>query len=233
VTEFRYAQFCPLARATELLGERWTLLVVRDLLTGPLRFSDLRSRLRGISSSVLADRLERLEGRGLVAQRELPAPAASIVYELTEAGRALRPVMVELARWGLRFLLPPNPNDHTEPAWATLGLSLFARSGPTPPCSFEVHVLAEGRESHAFVRGGPEGTQVTDSGTAPDAVLRGEGMTLLGLMAGLLDADAAVGAGVEIEGDRAAVARFAELFQVSDRGDPASPPNPHLQQGET
>jgi DNA-binding HxlR family transcriptional regulator len=145
VTEFRYAQFCPLARATELLGERWTLLVVRDLLTA-LRFSDLRSRLRGISSSVLAARLERLEARGLVAQRELPAPAASVVYELTEAGRALRPVIVELARWGLRFLLPPNPNDHTEPAWATL---------------------------------------------------------------------------------------FAELFQVSDGGDPASPPNPHLQQGET
>ena len=75
MVEFRYAQFCPLARAAEVVGERWTLLIVRELLLGAKRFSDLRQPLAGVSSSVLADRLGRLEARGLVTRRETPPPA--------------------------------------------------------------------------------------------------------------------------------------------------------------
>ncbi|MCZ6714198.1 MAG: helix-turn-helix domain-containing protein, partial [Deltaproteobacteria bacterium] len=104
--EFRYPQFCALARATEIVGERWTLLIVRDLSLGPLRFSALRRRLSGVSSSVVSERLTQLERRGLLEQRMLQPPAASTVYALTQMGRALQPVLVELMRWGTRFMLP-------------------------------------------------------------------------------------------------------------------------------
>src|SRR6266852_4653604 len=100
----RYDQFCALARAAEILGERWTLLIVRELLLGPRRFSDLRERLDGVSPSVLTERLGRIEKIGLVRRSVLPPPAASTVYELTEHGDALRPAVHELIRWGGRFL---------------------------------------------------------------------------------------------------------------------------------
>ena len=126
MSEFRYAQFCPLARAAEVVGERWTLLIARELLLGPKRFSDLREALAGVSSSVLADRLARLERRDVVAWRRLPPPAAARVYELTETGRALEPVVLALARWGARFLTAPEPGDQLEPAWVRLGAPLFS-----------------------------------------------------------------------------------------------------------
>ena len=99
------AQFCPVARAVEVLGERWTLLIGRELLIGPQRFSDLLRRLPGISTSVLAARLASLEERGLVMRRVLPPPAPANVYELTEAGgQGLKPLLHQLARFGLRFM---------------------------------------------------------------------------------------------------------------------------------
>ncbi len=229
MTDFRYAQFCPLARATEILGERWTLLVIRDLFSGMLRFSDLRAHLRGISSSVLADRLGRLEERGLVAQRELPPPAASTVYELTESGLALLPAVAELARWGARFLLPPTPGDHVEPTWATLGLRVFARPTPTPPLSFEVQIVVDDREARVFVTGGPSGTKICEDAIDADVVMRGEPMVLLGIMSGMLDPlDAARSGGLELQGDPAVASRFSELFQVSFGGEASgSTPQPN------
>ena len=100
MADFRYPQYCPLARAAEVVGERWTLLVLRELLLGPRRFSDLRRALTDVSTSVLADRLARLEERGLVAHRELDPPAGAAVYELSESGQALGPALLALARWG-------------------------------------------------------------------------------------------------------------------------------------
>src|SRR5256712_7819045 len=112
-----YPQFCALARALELLGERWTLLIVRELLLGPKRFSDLKGRLDGISSSVLSQRLSRLEEDGLVQRSYLQPPAASTVFDLTALGRALEPAMFDLIRWGGRFLYPARPNERREPEW--------------------------------------------------------------------------------------------------------------------
>src|SRR3712207_6674695 len=95
-----YDQFCALAKALDVLGERWTLLVVRELLLGPKRYSDLLEGLPGIGTNLLATRLKTLEANGLVARRRLPAPAASTVYELTDRGRGLEPALYELMRWG-------------------------------------------------------------------------------------------------------------------------------------
>jgi len=106
-----YGHYCPVAKTLELVGERWTLLIVRELLVGPQRFTDLHAALEGIPRNLLADRLRDLEAHDLVAKRDLPPPAARSVYELTEAGRGLLPVIGALAQWGLTHLPPPEPGE--------------------------------------------------------------------------------------------------------------------------
>jgi len=123
-----YGQYCPVAKTLELVGERWTLLIVRELLVGPQRFTDLHAALEGIPRNLLADRLRDLEAHDIVARAELPPPAARSVYELTEAGRALLPVIGALAQWGLAHLPPPEPGELVSP---TLGI-LAERYGFPP-----------------------------------------------------------------------------------------------------
>ncbi|NJM05348.1 helix-turn-helix transcriptional regulator [Candidatus Gracilibacteria bacterium] len=95
-----YNQYCPIANALDLIGERWSLLIVRDLLLGPKRFSDLRNALPGIGTNILTDRLKGLEEAGIIARRVLPPPAASTVYELTPYGQLLDGPVQALAQWG-------------------------------------------------------------------------------------------------------------------------------------
>src|SRR5215211_4757632 len=99
-----YGQYCAMARALDVLGDRWTLLIVRELLTGPKRFKDLLEGLPGIGTNLLAGRLKDLAGAGVLRRTTLPPPAGSSVYELTERGRELEPVLMGLARWGLDLL---------------------------------------------------------------------------------------------------------------------------------
>lgn len=214
---FRYAQFCPVARAAEIVGERWTVLLARELLCGPQRFSDLRRRLPGLSSSVLTERLERLEALGLVARRELPPPAPATLYELTDRGRAFEPVVRELARFGLHFLAPAEPGDHLEPEWLRIGVEAFAKTGPTPPHSFRIRVRREEGGEVAFaVRGGPGGTAVLDAAADVEASVLGDPLVLLGLLSGGLDPEAALGSGaIEVDGDVAALASLPALFAMS------------------
>ena len=120
VTKRTYCDGCAAAHALDLVGERWALLVVRELLLGPKRFTDLRAGLPGVSPNVLAQRLRELERAGVVRRGKLPPPAASRVYELTEWGLELEPVMVRLGRWGARS--PSKPRD------AALGVDSLALS---------------------------------------------------------------------------------------------------------
>src|SRR5437588_10026027 len=106
-----YDQYCAVARGLDVIGDRWTLLIVRDLLLGPKRYKDLLSGLPGIGTNLLADRLKELEGAGLIERAVLPPPAGSTVYQLTERGLAMEPVMIALGRWGARFLGAPNKSD--------------------------------------------------------------------------------------------------------------------------
>jgi DNA-binding HxlR family transcriptional regulator len=108
-TSRSYQDACGIARALDVVGERWALLVVRELLLGPQRFSDLRRGLPGASSNLVTDRLRELAGRGVVRRRKLPPPAGSWIYELTEWGRELEPIVLALGGWGLRVPLPPQP----------------------------------------------------------------------------------------------------------------------------
>lgn len=117
-----YGQYCGLAKALDLVGERWTLLIIRELSFGPRRFSDLVAGLRGISTAVLTERLNRLEDAGLVVRQTLPPPAASNVYALTQDGQDLGRAIVPLAAWGVR-ILAANRRKRTEafrPAWGLL-----------------------------------------------------------------------------------------------------------------
>lgn len=122
-----YSQYCGVARALDLVGERWALLVVRELLFGPKRYSDLLGRLPGISTSVLAARLAELESAGVLRTRDLPPPAASTVYELTPAGRQLEEAILALGRWGGAMLGRPTPERVFHPAWALLALQASFR----------------------------------------------------------------------------------------------------------
>jgi DNA-binding HxlR family transcriptional regulator len=211
----RYAQFCPLARATEIVGERWTLLIVRELLIGARRFCDLERPLPGISTSVLAERLARLEERGLVQRRELPPPAGAVVYELTPAGRGLLPAVTELARWGARFLERPREGDHFEPAWVRLALHTLARRGPCPPRRFAVAVPDGDRELVFGAAGGPHGTAVTDEISDPDVSIRAAPLVVLGLAAGGIDPREAVRSGaLRAAGDVDALVDFPALFET-------------------
>lgn len=121
-TRRSYSQHCGLARALDVVGERWTLLVVRDLLLGPRRYGDLLASLSGITTNLLAKRLKELRAAGLVEKRELPRPASGEVYALTAAGLALEPVVMELARWGGRYLEHPRKGDRLDIGWALLSM---------------------------------------------------------------------------------------------------------------
>ena len=230
---FRYAQFCSLARVAEIVGERWTLLILRELALGGRRFSDLRRALPGVSTSVLSARLARLEERGLVAQRRLPPPAPAALYELGANGRAFLPAMRELARFGLRFLDAPLPGDHVEPGWVRLACMIFARREPTPTRSFEIAVPDGEQELVLQVAGGPGGTALREVPGPVDARIRARSpLTLLGLASGALSHEAALASGaIEAEGDLDALAEFPALFEMSaSRENPApegaGDPNP-------
>ncbi len=133
-----YDQYCPIACSLGLVGERWTLLVVRELFYGPKRYTDLAAHLPGIGTNVLADRLKELESAGLVEKRKLPPPAASTVYELTIMGRELRPVLHELARFGARLMGPPPP-DALEEGWLLGALDLaLSPDAPTGTLAFRI-----------------------------------------------------------------------------------------------
>src|SRR4051794_14036725 len=118
----RFDQYCPIAHALSLVGERWALLIVRELLRGPRRYTDLAAGLPGIGTNILAARLRELEGADVVIRRKLPPPAASTVYELTEYGAGLEEVIHALARWGARTLGLPRRDDDLGAEW---GLNAF------------------------------------------------------------------------------------------------------------
>jgi len=214
VPDTRYPQFCALARAAEFVGERWTLLIVRELLLGPKRFSDLRDRLAGIGPSVLTERLTRAEERGLVRRAALPPPAASTVYELTEDGRALKPAILELIRWGERYLFPPRKGDRFEPEWARLALAAYARRGPSPRRSIQMRIREGSKEATVHVAGGPSGTVVSDALAPSEATLVTSTRTLMGLISGALRVKAALAAKqVAVSGEPTALADLPRLFE--------------------
>src|SRR5438309_6535269 len=144
-----YDHYCPVAHALDVVGDRWALLVVRELMQGPKRYTDLAEGLPGIGTNILAARLRHLEAAGVVTKRTLPPPAASRVYELTDYGLELKPVMRELALWGARSLGPPIATDEFFPGWLVCPVDMIL--GPIAPAGrFEFRV---GNEIASLVDG--------------------------------------------------------------------------------
>jgi DNA-binding HxlR family transcriptional regulator len=162
----RYDSYCPVAHALCLVGERWSLLVVLELMHGPKRYTDLVEQLPGIGTNILADRLRDLEGAGIVARRTLPPPAASRVYELTEYGLGLRPAIRELALWGARSLGPPTAEDELFPGWLANALDTVL-APLAPPGRFEFRV---GDEVASLLDGEAQAGPVEE----PDVVVEGD-----------------------------------------------------------
>jgi DNA-binding HxlR family transcriptional regulator len=161
-----YSQYCPVAHALDVVGERWSLLIVRELLHGPLRYTDLAERLPGIGTNILAARLRDLEHDGVLARRKLPPPTPVTIYELTAWGRELHPVLHQLARWGIRALAPPDESFRAEPGWLEHALRL-AVCLAAPPGRFVFHV---GGEVASLVDGAAE----TGAAAEPDVVVRAD-----------------------------------------------------------
>jgi DNA-binding HxlR family transcriptional regulator len=208
-----YGDPCGIARALDVVGERWALLVVRELLLGPKRFTDLRAGLPNLSPDVLSQRLRELEAGGVLARRRLAPPAGSQVYELTDRGRELEPVVLGLGRWGSTAPLPAAGNEIGTDS-AILGLrTLFA---PERADGLEARVeLRLGEQS--FGARVTDGTfQVTRGSLEPaDAVLATNPSTLAALLwQGRSLAQAARSREADVTGDRRLLERFLRLFPL-------------------
>ena len=217
-----YPQYCPIARALDVLGDRWTLLVLRELtVAGDLRFTDLRAQVRGITATVLTDRLRRLVDEGLVTTRELPPPAARSVYSVTERGREAVPVLRALARFGAPLLETPPEDRPLRPANVLHGFLL----------AFRDHEAARGVDERYVVvidgqRFDVDSLRDGDPGRRdPDLVVTTSARTLVELRRGALSIDGARTSGeLAVEGSAASLGNFVRMFRLSagPAGQPAA-----------
>lgn len=214
MAERSYDQYCGLAGALDLLGERWTLLIVRELMSGPKRYTDLADRLPGIGTSLLAERLAKLERSAVVERRLLPPPAASTVYELAPAGEELGAALGPLIAWGLRHAVPENPGDRQVSAtWAALPFT-----HPASPAMLKgIEATYELRigESSALLRvHGGHAEVLPDGSATPDAVISMDAATMAALGAGRRTIDEASADGsITVDGDLSAAAALTAAFE--------------------
>lgn len=210
-----YDEGCAAAHALDLVGDRWALLVVRELLVGPKRFSDLRAGLPGISPSVLSQRLEDLESIGVLRQRDLPPPAASRVYELTAWGAELEPVLVELGRWGGRSPAMPFAAPSSVASMVVALRTMFDPAA-AETVDLTVELRLDGRPFAARVA--ERRLELTPGAPdAPGAALDTDPDTLkLLAFAGLPLAEARRTGALRLEGNAALAERFFGLFAMPE-----------------
>jgi len=207
-----YDQFCPVARGLDKIGGRWTILIVRELLLGPRRYSDLEAGLPGVTPNVLAERLRDLRAAGIVRRSKLPPPGVAVVYELTDLGEDLRPVVDALTRWGLQLFDVPQPQDSFRLDWLLGCLR----------ASFRPELASAVRESYEFRVDGEvfhirieDGNLDVRHGPAADraCVISADLTSLLAVSGQLLTLDDAETQGVvHIEGDRSAAVRAITII---------------------
>jgi DNA-binding HxlR family transcriptional regulator len=203
-----YGEACAIARALDVVGERWALLVVRELLLGPQRFSDLRNALPHASSNLVADRLRELLGRGVIDRRKLPPPASSWVYELTDWGRDLEPILLALGDWGSHVPLPPAPVT-----LSATSMVIFLRSAARPDPAASPSTCRLELDDRVWTIRAEAGRLQVQAGepARPDASLRTDPATLNALLEGSTEFDAAVSDGsVVAAGDLQALRRLVQ-----------------------
>ena len=207
-----YKQACPIARALDAVGDRWTLLIVRDLALGPQRHSDLRRALPTLSPHLLSKRLRDMEQAGLVTKQRLPPPAASTVYALSESGRGLFPALQELSRWGSHWGAAAKPEQQRRFPWLVFALEVFSSPTETGGIGDVYQFCADG-EIYT-VRVGENAFDVAAAPVErPDVTLMGDSETMYDLASGRLSLREAERAGrLVVDGQRRAASRAVRVL---------------------
>jgi DNA-binding HxlR family transcriptional regulator len=210
-----YGDACGIARALDVVGERWALMVVRELLLGPKRFTDIRAGLPHVSPDVLAQRLRDLEQAGIVHHRRLPPPFGSQVYELTASGRALEPALIALGRWGGSYAPPPRDDMCMSLDAYVLSLRTLFDVKRAADFAARVELRLDGERFHVVIA---DGAVETGRGELPDAdaVIEADPpMMLLEVLHGHRSlADALAADTIRIGGDKRKAKRFMTLFPL-------------------
>jgi DNA-binding HxlR family transcriptional regulator len=215
MTDRSYNQYCGLAYALDIVGDRWTLLIIRELMAGPRRFKDLICGLPDISTNLLSGRLKRLEQHGLLRRRVLPPPAGSTVYELTPLGQALEKTLLELGKWGRKFV-PPSPEGVTLLPVGSYALTLKTFFRPEQAQgvneTYELHIDHEVLQVQ--IKDGEIYVHQGETRTA-DAIFQTDMQTYLELLQRQIQPDEAISRGlIRIEGDPGALSRFVSFSGV-------------------
>ncbi len=209
----RHDQYCPIARTLDLLGDRWSLLILREVSFGDRRFVDLKAELPGISPTLLTERLHALVAQGLVATRELPPPAARTVYTATAKTRDAAPILRAMARFGMALLTPPRPTTKVRPETAAHG-ALLAYYDPTAARGIDevYRLVIDGREfTLASTAGGR-----TAPGRKPDLVLTGPAHVIVAARRGETRLADAIAAGTaRVAGSKRALKNFQRVFRLA------------------
>ena len=202
-----YGQYCSIAKALDVIGDRWTILIIRELLIrGACRYTDLKNGLPGIATNLLSDRIRELESAGLIQREDAPPPIAATVFRLTEAGGQLQPVVDAIARWGVRYMIEPAPGDEFRGHWFAFPVSFFLhdRDPGGPPVSIELRAASS--PVVVEVSGGSVGMRL-GTAAAPDLVLEGDPQLIMAMLSGHLPAVAAADRGLLISGDAGVLQR--------------------------
>jgi DNA-binding HxlR family transcriptional regulator len=203
-----YGQYCSVSRALDVIGDRWTLLIIRELLLrGACRYTDLRNGLPGIATNLLADRIRELEAAGLVRREEAPPPVATTLVQLTEAGAGLEPALRALGSWGMRFMAEPVGDDAFRSEWFAFPAEEFLVDRDPDGAPAQIELRAPEGSAVAEVAGGAVRVRAGAPATAPGLVLAGGPQAILGLLTGKLSAAQARQLGLEIEGDESLLRR--------------------------
>lgn len=218
MTHRTYNQYCPVAHALDLVGERWTLLIIRNLFVGPKRFSDLLRGLPGIGSNILTERLKALEENGLIQSRFLPPPAASSVYELTPYGRSLEDVIIALALWGAQSLGAPKAGQvfSTEAVALMLYMLFMPAVASNLSGIFEVKIESELFNANFWVKVYDALITVEqEAPVTPNLTLRADLITLGSLATGEISYKEAVAKDLlRLDGSEAEIASFLACFET-------------------
>jgi DNA-binding HxlR family transcriptional regulator len=213
MTKRAYGQYCGLARALDMVGERWSILIIRDLLVGPRRYTDLRQGLPRIPTNILSARLKELEDAGVVRRSVLPRPSGAVVYELTEYGSELEEIVLRLGRWGAQRLGEPGSDE----IFTADSMIMAMRSTFSAEAARGVHVGYELRMGNVVIHMRVEdGKLDAGKGALPDADLVIEaGPAIKALMDGEMTPAQAIASGsVHVTGDPNLLARFVDIFHI-------------------
>jgi DNA-binding HxlR family transcriptional regulator/putative sterol carrier protein len=223
-TKRAYHQYCGLASALDVLGERWTLLIIRELLMGPRRYTDLLTDLPGLGTNLLAERLRFLVDHGVIRQSGGSHSGEKRAYELTEKGRLLRPLVLALARWGMDFVGEMSSEDVARPHWGFLAVEAMIQHDKIPAQDEEYEFRVDDEVFHVAVRG-QHAEALRGPAMSPSMVATTDAATFVRIGSGRLRPLAAMVTGeLKLTGDISSVLRCCELLGLEAGGTPAESP---------